>query len=494
MYIAEHEWSAPRTASPAPSNDPGCDLARTDNDGAIRALYRRLADGQVDAATRAEAAQFLRDQLATAPAEDALPASPQDLTAWMQASAQIVAANYSVYLEQRAGGAPRRYFGNRAHALYFLRSVAPTKLVDGAWLYGLLPHWRNSRFDDLVRTYVEELGEGAANKNHVVLYRKLLARYGLDPLDDLPDEFHVQGLVQLALACNAEEFLPEVIGFNLGYEQLPLHLLISAYELNELGLDPYYFTLHVTVDNSDSGHAMRACKAVLETLPRIGDTAAYWQRIRAGAGLADAGLGTSDVIEGFDIQAEVVRILSRKSSAGRGAHSDYCQLAGRKVNDWLSQPKQVPAFLAALHQAGWIKPGAPVEQSRFWGLLQGERAEMFGVFSSYELQVIHDWIRGDASSDGQAFTEHAAPVGRSRRPTFRAQAKLAAARGHAAPQEAEGANTELLDPDLQALCEQLPRLADEQQMQLLVEAMSPAQHWTPAGLYATKLFWERVRS
>jgi hypothetical protein len=495
MYIAEHEWSAPRTAAPAPS--PAADLARAGTgSGRITSLYRRLAEGEPDAATRAEAAQFLREQIAhTATAADSLPASPDELTQWMQAGAQAVQARYAVYLEQRAAGAPRRYFSNRAHALYFLRSVAPTKLVDGAWLYGLLPHWRNGRFDHLVRTYVEELGEGAADKNHVVLYRKLLARYGLDPLDDLPEELHVQGLIQLALACNAEEFLPEVIGFNLGYEQLPLHLLISAYELNELGLDPYYFTLHVTVDNADSGHAMRACQAVLDTLPRIGDAPGYWQRIRAGARLADAGLGTSDVIEGFAIEAEVVRILANKSGSGHGAHSDYCQVAGRKVNDWLSQPQQIPAFLQALQQAGWIKPGAPVEQSRFWGLLQGERAEMFGVFSGYELQVIHDWIRGaEASADGQAFTEHEAPAGRTRRPTFRAQAKLAAARGLAAPLAPEGDDTGLLDPDLQALCEQLPRLGDEAQMQLLVQAMSPAQHWTPAGLHATRLFWERVRS
>lgn len=494
MYIAEHEWSAPRTAAPAPIPSARSDLATAGGiSGRIKSLYRRLAKGEPDAATREDAVRFLREQLAaTACATDSLPDSPQDLTAWMQAGAQAVQANYSSYLEQRAAGAPRWFFSNRAHALYFLRSVAPTKLVDGAWLYGLLAHWRNGRFDDLVRTYVEELGEGAADKNHVVLYRKLLARYGLDPLDDLADDLHLQGLVQLALAWNADEFLPELIGFNLGYEQLPLHLLISAYELNELGLDPYYFTLHVTVDNSDSGHAMRACHAVLETLPRIGDAAQYWQRVRAGARLADAGLGTTDVIEGFDIEAEAVRILANKSASGHGAHSDYCQVAGRKVNDWLSQPQQIPGFLAALQQAGWIKLGALVEQSRFWGLLQGERAEMFGVFSSYELQVIHDWIRGDGSADGQAFTEHEAPAGQGPRPTFRVQAKLAAARGLAAP--ALGMREEVLDPDLEALCEQLPRLDDEQQMTLLVQAMSPAQHWTPAGLHATRLFWERVRS
>jgi hypothetical protein len=492
MFLSQQEWSAPR--APADAQDGIlANLPSPAHDGRLLSLYRRLADGEPDAASRAEAAQLLHEQLeATRDAADSLPESPLDLLAWMQGNAQSVAAQYTVYLEQRGAGAARRFFGNRAHALYFLRSVAPTKLVDGAWLYGLLAHWRNGRFDDLVRTYIEELGEGAADKNHVVLYRKLLSRYGLDPLDDLPEAMHLQGLVQLALSCNAEEFLPELVGFNLGYEQLPLHLLICAYELNELGLDPYYFTLHVTVDNSATGHAMRACRAVLETLPRLGDASDYWRRVRAGSRLADAGLGTAQVIAGFDIEAEVVRILSGKSVAGRGAHSDYCQVAGRKVNDWLAQPGQIPAFLDALQRSGWIRLGEPVEHSRFWGLLQGERAEMFGVFSGYELQVVHDWIRGAASSDGQAFTEQQAPTGRARRPTFRAQSRLATARGRSAP--IAGSGDDLLDPDLQALSEQLPRLTDDQQMALLVRAMAPSQHWTPAGLHATRLFWERVRS
>lgn len=495
MYIAEHEWSAPAAGNQTRVTDPGRNLSLECFDDRLISLYRRLADGEPSAATMAEAAGVLREQLDdTSTAAHALPESPQDLSAWMNANAQAVAAKYSLYLEQRQAGAPRKFFSNRAHALHFLRSVAPTKLVDGAWLYGLLPHWRNVRFNDLVRTYVEELGEGAADKNHVVLYRKLLSRYGLDPLDDLPDALHLQGVVQLALGWNAGEFLPEVIGFNLGYEQLPLHLLITAYELNELAVDPYYFTLHVTVDNGDSGHAQRACQAVLQTLPRIGDASAFWERVRNGARLADAGIGTTEVIEGFDIEAEVIRILSNKSGSGRGAHSDYCSVAGRKVNDWLSQPQQIPAFLQALQDAGWIHLGQPVEQSRFWGLLQGERAEMFGVFSSYELQVIHDWIRGEASADGQAFTERDAPPAGPRRATFRAQARLAAARGLSAPDVGEGNDSDLLDPDLQALSEQLPRLDDEQQMALLVQAMSPAQHWTPAGLHATRIFWERVRS
>ena len=98
----------------------------------------------------------------------------------------------------------------------------------------------------------------------------------------------MQGLIQLALAYNSDQFLPELIGYNLGYEQLPLHLLITAYELNELGIDPYYFTLHVTVDNADSGHARKAWEAryAFQPLPRTGEpdevAEAYLYLMKAG--------------------------------------------------------------------------------------------------------------------------------------------------------------------------------------------------------------------
>jgi hypothetical protein len=475
MYIGRQEWQQLEAGAPAPLAPQPVAAA------SLKDLYHRLADGTPDAATREQAAAFLRDEIAAQAADlPDLPGTPDRLLAWMEANTQAVHSRYADYLAERQAGAPRRYFGNRAHALYVLRSVAPTKLVDGAWLQGLLAHWRNPRLAPLVRTYVEELGEGAVDKNHVVLYRGLMARYALDPLDDLDDELYRQGAVQLALAWNAEAFLPEIAGFNLGYEQLPLHLLITAYELNELGLDPYYFTLHVTVDNADTGHARRACQAVLDLLPRTADGGAFWRRVQAGSKLASAGLGTGAVIESFDDEREVLRILRRKAASGSGAHSDYCRVQGRHVNDWLATPADLPAFLAALEQAGWIRRGEPAANSRFWKLLQGERAEMFGVFSSYELQVIHDWIRGDASRDG---LPHDAGEGERRRPTFRAAAR----NGMVASLGADVST--LLDPDLDAFTEALRAADPDQREALLIEAMGPATHWTPAGLEATRLFW-----
>ncbi|AOG24540.1 iron-containing redox enzyme family protein [Acidovorax sp. RAC01] len=70
--------------------------------------------------------------------------------------------------------------------------------------------------------------------------------------------------------------MPEVTGFKLGSEQFPLHLPITAYERNGLGIDPYDFTLHVTIDNADNSHARRACRAAWDEEPKIGDAQAYW--------------------------------------------------------------------------------------------------------------------------------------------------------------------------------------------------------------------------
>lgn len=481
MYIDRQEWpqlQVPGAGPPAPAAPAG----------PLATLYRRLLEARPDDALRGEVMALLESELACLGSQPTdLPATADGLLDWMEANTRSVHARYADYLAQRKAGAPRRYFSTRAHALYVLRSIAPTKLVDGAWLYGLVQHWRNPRFCDLVRTYVEELGEGAIDKNHVVLYRHLLARYALDPLDGLDDALYRPGCIQLALGWNAQHFLPEVVGFNLAYEQLPLHLLITAYELNELGLDPYYFTLHVTVDNADSGHARRACQAVLDLLPRLDDGGAFWERVRNGARLADAGLGTTAVVEGFDSEQEVLRILRHKAPSGNGAHSDYCRVAGRNVNDWLSSPESLPAFLAALQDAGWIRRAEPAANSRFWKLLQGDRAEMFGVFSAYELQVIHDWIRGEAAADGAAYVEADPAEGARRRPTFRAALR----NGLVAPGPS-GSVEGMLDPDLEALRERLTTADEASREELLVDAMAPCAHWTPAGLEATRLFWQSM--
>ena len=184
--------------------------------------------------------------------------------------------------------------------------------------------------------------------------------------------------------------------------------------------------------------AARVRRACWTLLPRVGDAADFYRRVlRNGYRLNELGAGTNAVIAGFDLEAEAGAHLRAQGGVGQRMHSDYCRVAGRTVNDWLADPRRCREFLAALEAAGWIERGAPAGESRFWRLIQGERAEMFGVFSRYEQQVIQDWMRGEvASADGAVVSTAATEGAGFRRPrSFRAQQKLDAAR---APALADG--------------------------------------------------------
>jgi hypothetical protein len=440
-----------------------------------RDLYFALYADPLANARAGEA--FLRDQIAAVqdiPAD--LPPTLAQLPAWIEARSEAVGIQYREYLAARKGGAPRRYFANKAHALNFIKSVAPTKLVDGAWLYGMLRHWDSPDFHPLIKTYLEELGEGVPDKNHVTIYRKLLATHGIDNWEQLDEDHFVQGAIQLALGHNAERFLPEVIGFNLGYEQLPLHLLITSYELNEFGIDPYYFQLHITVDNAATGHAQKAVQALIDLMPRVGDRAAFYQR----------------VLDGYRLN-ELVRIMAQKSTVGKNMHSDYCRVAGRSVNDWLAEPGQIPGFLAALETAGWIKRGEEVEHSRFWRLIEGERAEMFGVFSAYEQQVLRDWI---VTAPGATAKQERTLTWRARQRTLDNLGQHAERSGNfperglirrRAARYAESDRES--DNELGLLEGRVAAAAGKAEaMALLLELMTPASHHGAAGLMATRMY------
>ena len=460
--------------------------------------------GRNPSSARAASRAFLSQQLETAATLACdLPDHVRGLSTWLEDGAQRAGRLYRAYLDGRQAGAPRRYFSSKSHALYFLRSVAPTKLVDGAWLYGLLPRWSDARFASLIGIYLEELGEGVAGKNHVALYRKLLDSYGCDDWQDLSDDRFVQGAIQLALAHHAADFLPEVIGFNLGYEQLPLHLLITAYELDELGIDPYYFTLHVTIDNAASGHARKSVQGVLDALPRAAQMdEAFYRRVANGYKLNMLGVDTPSIIKSFDLAREVVATFAGKAAIGSQLHSGYCRVAGRTVNDWLGDPAQLPTFLASLEQMGWIKRNQNPEESRFWKLIHGERAKMFGVFTAYEQQLIYDWISGTSGrEEGEPVAEtRPSAVAFARRRRKAQMSGLDASRPRVtAASDARGvirgrashhfAAADDFTAELRLLEEKLAALSSkEEMMAALVPLMSPALHHTSAGLMATRIF------
>ncbi|MFV3328544.1 iron-containing redox enzyme family protein [Pseudomonas sp. NY15372] len=349
--------------------------------------YQALLQGRCE-----DSALWLAEQLDRADTlPDDLPTSAAQLDDWSARHAAKVARDHAAYLQARRQGAPRRYFANRAQALWFLQQVAPTKAVDGAWLQGLLHQWPDPRYHGLIRTYLEELGDGDPRCNHVLIYQRLLSRLGcLEPLPLAPERY-LQGAVQLALGQNTEAFLPEVIGYNLGYEQPPLHLLITTHELAELGIDGHYFQLHVTIDNAASGHAHKAIQALRQLWPAE-DGEGFYQRVRRGYRLNDLGTDTPSLIASFDLEDELLAALERKRAFGQMMHSDHCRLQGRSINEWLSEADAMPGFLKALQGQGWVRRGEDPARSRLWKLIEGPAAAMFGVFSAYEKQLWHDWI------------------------------------------------------------------------------------------------------
>jgi len=435
--------------------------------GNVRQCYERLLQGPDDADKQAVAQAFLQTRLEQASAlPQEMPDDPAALLTWVEQHSAGVARQYADYLERRKSGGRREFFHTKAQALCFLQAVAPTKLVDGAWLYGVLKHWHDHRFEGLLCTYLEELGDGVAAQNHVVLYRKLLAEHGLADMPDIDDERYLQGAVQLALGYAGDEYLPEVIGYNLGYEQLPLHLLISAYELTELDIDPYYFTLHVTIDNASTGHAHKAVQSLLQLMPMEADREAFWRRVTLGYRLNDLGQGSRAVIESFDLEREVLDMLERKRPFGQHMHSDYCKFEGKTVNQWLAAPGQLEGFLKAMQNKGWIRRHEDPQNSRFWTLIEGAGAAMFGVFSPYEKQLLHDWIAGD-------WLDH--------------NARPAPRRSHGAAPEPQ---TPAQDPDVQNLQQLLRGRAPDEQMRILMPWLSARCHSHPAGLLATRRFIE----
>ena len=99
--------------------------------------------------------------------------------------------------------------------------------------------------------------------------------------------------------------------------------------------------------------------------------------------------------------------------------------------------------------------------------VDGDGAAMFGVFSPYEKQLLHDWIAGDWTPS-------------EKNPAPRRSRQVATPEA-AVPEH---------DPDVQRLMSALQGQDGHAQMATLIPWLSPARHAHPAGLLATRRFIE----
>ncbi|PWN22682.1 hypothetical protein BCV69DRAFT_275624 [Microstroma glucosiphilum] len=409
---------------------------------------------------------------------------------------------------RRAVAGQEMFRGDRELAKAWMRRSSVVKYVDGAWLQHLhrtttgiggladgrggegSPAWLRAQRRAARNSWQvmsEELGDGDIFRSHVAIYDNTmdaLAREDEGESASLPPKGHDRAftewegaaghdphhpkssaglgqdsdgnarcwraaVAQLALSISPNEFLPESLGWNAAYEGLPLHLLISARELEELDLDAYYFWLHISIDNAATGHAAMARECINDLLREAQAAKGQdfadeeWARVKLGFALAEAIPTTPILSEGGDeddhtpyeltwtsvtqedvspastsspthhissdvIRSQLVDILKSKAPTAHGLHHGVrARLAGESLSHWLDPihaQERVPQLLDALSANPiWIKPGSAGE-SKFvkefeWG------GKMFGAMTGNEVHVLRTWVdslavQGEEEKDG----------------------------------------------------------------------------------------------
>lgn len=349
--------------------------------------------------------------------------TPSTLKAFILSTSKDVDAAWLLYLQRRKSGGTRELLLTREHAEHWLECAAPVKLIDGAWLARI--HHKKTPIELRPVTRIawqilsEEMGDGELEKNHVHLYSDLLRSFGssLPPGDsaDFVDEktnpyddgsVWASAVAQLALGLFPDEFLPEIMGFNLAYEIVAFDTLVAAYELKELDLDPSYFNLHITIDNSDSGHTAMALDCILKLLatsqPPMAEN--VWRGVQAGFLLATQVRSMPKVPSAID--RTLLELFSRKMEAGNTAHQS-CRAKiggarGMSISAWMHDQgweKRKYRFLEELAQSSWVVPGQP-NRSRLFEEL-GWKGRMFGAFTVKERNTLAEWIRNLEPSGNQ---------------------------------------------------------------------------------------------
>ncbi|KAH6203196.1 hypothetical protein HBI53_141210 [Parastagonospora nodorum] len=354
-----------------------------------------------------------------------------------------VTNRWEEYLARRKAGGLREMFSDQAEAKWWLKQAAPVKYVDGAWLGHInkisTPFMYRNITKNAWQVMSEELGDGDLGKNHVHVYRSLMndIKAGL-PDADSKDFIHPRhelnearcwkaAIAQLLISLFPNDFLPEALGFNMAYESLPLHLLKTVKELRELRLNPYYFELHISIDNADSGHAAMAMSAVAEYIDLVeqteGPEAAHgaWKRVQAGYILAE-GLPTTpespsvkkpleELFPSNEREAAVVKIFAAKTFVAHKLHcNSRLRIGRRSLVDWLEpnafkDPKWQKEFL---HDLSNCKPWVIKEDSSKSRLVKelSWEGRMFGSFTDREVEVVKAWIDqlGDSTPQPDATT------------------------------------------------------------------------------------------
>jgi hypothetical protein len=230
-------------------------------------------------------------------------------------------------------------------------------------------------------------------------------------------------VAQLLISLFPNEFLPEILGFNMHYELISLEAMIAAHELTDIGVNPSYFLLHICIDNADSGHTAMALLNVINYLEMIKETECEdvfkekWKRIQAGYILSQTlAVSPCDGIELPDSEMQlsesairnvpidpltlrIIEIFKNKSSVSQKYHcQSKVRIGSRTLAEWLDSSlwahddhqKHLELLDALSRAKRWICPGSGSESKLVQELMWGGR--MFGAFSAKQVHTLVAWI------------------------------------------------------------------------------------------------------
>ncbi|KAK3072337.1 hypothetical protein LTS18_014656, partial [Coniosporium uncinatum] len=207
----------------------------------------------------------------------------------------------------------------------------------------------------------------------------------------------------------------------MAYESLPLHLMKTVKELDELKIPSYYFVLHISIDNNDTGHSAMAMQAVVDYLEHAraeGEEAVEkaWKRVQVGFVLAE-GLPTTPEMSPTKTapyfnkeEQNVVQVFKNKCSAYKVHCNSRIKFGPKTLVEWLNPQRFQDAdwqraFLDTLSsRKPWVVKGRSDKSKLVQELSWGGR--MFGAFTKSEVAVIERWIDSldkPASFDSQEY-------------------------------------------------------------------------------------------
>ncbi len=177
--------------------------------------------------------------------------------------------------------------------------LLPFVLIDGAWLRGFThPQWLHCNIGRLMlRTYLDELGNGHTDLHHGNIYRALVESMGFSVADFTTAEFAQLELFEdedfavpvfwLAISLFPQQFLAELLGLNLAME---LSGIGGDYRragdiLRFYGFSSQFNELHNSIDNIVTGHTGWAVQAIQLFMEQHAGSALqtqYWHRIWTG--------------------------------------------------------------------------------------------------------------------------------------------------------------------------------------------------------------------